>query len=377
MISIHKYNYQTAFECILAEFGDVAMPSCSRNEIFDETEVGVYHCYARCVRRCFLCGDDPDTGKNFEHRREWIRLRLQRLATVFAIDVGAYCVLQNHFHVLLRNRPDIVETWSDEEVVRRWKRLSAKSLELAEVPADEEVQALLNQPQEVAELRRRLSHISWFMAMLDESVSRAANAEDGCSGHFWQERYKCQRLDCEAAILACAVYIDLNLIRAMIADTPETSMYTSVHDRIQDLAIEQRQASSSNSSESSRETDRRQSGWLAPVWLEGDGYAGAAAGRRASDKGLLPIPLEKYLELVDWSGRQLRCDKRGAIPDDLASILERLGISSDSWLDGIEHFGLRFGKVVGGAKQVLSHARRSGRRWNRGITACRATFGSE
>lgn len=353
------------------------MPSCPRNEIFDETVVGAYHCYARCVRRCFLCGNDPLSGKNYEHRRGWIRRRLELLASVFAIDVGAYCVLQNHFHVLLRNRPDIVETWSDEEVVRRWKRLSAKSLELVEEPSDEEVQALLNQPEEVAEMRRRLSHISWFMAMLDESVSRAANFEDGCTGHFWQERYKCQRLDCEAAILACAVYIDLNLIRAMIAETPETSQDTSAYDRIQDAVAERCITAAVASSDASVESPSRvHSGWLAPVFLGGDEYAGATAGRRASDKGLLPIPLEKYLELVDWSGRQLRTDKRGAIPDDLASILERLGISSGSWLEGIEGFGSRFGKVVGGAKQVLAHARQFGRHWNRGIAACRDTFGT-
>ena len=226
-------------------------------------------------------------------------------------------------------------------------------------------------------MRRRLSHISWFMAMLDESVSRAANFEDGCTGHFWQERYKCQRLDCEAAILACAVYIELNLIRAMIAETPETSQYTSAYDRIQDAVAERCATAAVAPSDASVETPRRvHSGWLAPVFLGGDEYAGAKAGRRASDKGLLPITLEKYLELVDWSGRQLRTDKRGAIPDDLASILERLGISSGSWLEGIEGFGSRFGKVVGGAQQVLSHARQFGRHWNHGVAACRDTFGT-
>ena len=102
------------------------MPGCSRKEVFDETRVGVYHCHARCVRELFLCGYDPRTKKDYEYRREWIRQRLMRLATVFAIDVGCYAILHNHFHLLLRNRPDVVAGWSDEEVVRRWLRLSSK-----------------------------------------------------------------------------------------------------------------------------------------------------------------------------------------------------------------------------------------------------------
>jgi hypothetical protein len=347
--------------------------------VFDETVIGVFHCHARCVRRAFLCGQDPVSGNNYEYRRQWIRQRMELLASVFAIEVGAYSVLQNHFHVLLRNRPDIAGRWSDEEVVRRWKRLSAKSLDLCKELDDQEVEALLRQPDAVAELRRRLSHISWFMAMLDESIARAANAEDGCSGHFWQERYRCQALTSEAAILACAVYIDLNLIRALVAQTPETSRYSSIYDRIQDWKEEEFRSTQANvqRSSSNQGPSHLHSGWLAPICLDGDGYAGEAVGRRASDKGLLPIPLEKYLEFVDWSGRQLRSNKRGAIPDDLASILERLGMASDHWLKSVEQFGSRFGKVVGSGDRVESHARRFGRRWNRGIAACRDAFGEQ
>ncbi len=165
----------------------------------------------------------------------------------------------------------------------------------------------------------------------------------------------------------------------MLAETPETSRYSSAYDRIQDWIQETSGSTEANlnGSSSDQGPSHIHSGWLAPICLDGDGYAGAVAGRRASDNGLLSIPLEKYLEFVDWSGRQLRADKRGAIPDDLASILERLGLASDRWLDGVEKFGSRFGKVVGCGEQVTSHARRFGRRWSRGITACREAFGRQ
>ena len=94
-----------------------------RKEVFEEDVVGCYHCINRCVRCAYLCGDDPVTGSSFHHRKGWIRERLQQLAAVFALDVLDYAVLSNHFHVILRNRPDLVAQWSDKEVARRWWNL--------------------------------------------------------------------------------------------------------------------------------------------------------------------------------------------------------------------------------------------------------------
>ncbi len=99
------------------------MPAYPRRDIVAHDEVGVYHCIARCVRRAFLCGVDPLSGVDHEHRKEWIRERLQQLASVFAIDVCGYAVMSNHLHVVLRGRPDLVQDWSDEEIAIRWKRL--------------------------------------------------------------------------------------------------------------------------------------------------------------------------------------------------------------------------------------------------------------
>ena len=94
-----------------------------RHEIVADDELGIYHCISRCVRRAFLCGVDPVTGINHDHRKEWIRARLQQLASVFAIEVCGYAVLSNHFHVVLRVRPDLTQEWSDEEVAIRWRLL--------------------------------------------------------------------------------------------------------------------------------------------------------------------------------------------------------------------------------------------------------------
>ncbi len=214
------------------------MPAYPRREIVTHDEVGVYHCIARCVRRAFLCGVDPVSGVDHEHRKEWIGERLQQLAAVFAIDICSYAVMSNHLHVVLRGRPDLVQDWSDEEVAIRWKRLypprdpaTGSPIE----PAECDLAMIVSDRARVSELRERLSSLSWFMRCLSEPIARRANREDGCTGRFWEGRFKSQVLLDEAAILACSIYVDLNPIRAGVARTPEESEHTSAFDRIQSL----------------------------------------------------------------------------------------------------------------------------------------------
>ncbi len=95
------------------------MARLARGELFHPLEISVLHCINRCVRRCFLCGEDPATGRNYEHRKRWLEDRLKFLAGQFGIDVLGFAIMSNHFHLVLRNRPDVVALWSDREVARR------------------------------------------------------------------------------------------------------------------------------------------------------------------------------------------------------------------------------------------------------------------
>ncbi len=95
----------------------------NRAEVGVADEIGVYHCVQRVVRRAFLCGVDSLSGTSYEHRRTWIRDRLESLAGIIGVEIAAFAVLSNHIHVILRNRPDVVAHWSDQEVARRWLAL--------------------------------------------------------------------------------------------------------------------------------------------------------------------------------------------------------------------------------------------------------------
>ena len=142
------------------------MPAHPRRQIVIKDQIGVYHCTSRCVRRAFLCGFDPLTGKDCEHRKDWIRERLQHLASVFAIDICGYAVMSNHLHVVCRNRPDLVGDWTAKEIALRWKRLYPPRDETTGdpvEPTDSDVNMIASDPEQVAKLRDRLSDLSWFM----------------------------------------------------------------------------------------------------------------------------------------------------------------------------------------------------------------------
>jgi len=351
------------------------MPSCPRSDVIREGEVGVYHVWTRCVRRAFLCGTDPYTGQDYNYRRDWICNFEQRLAALFGIEIGFHAELSNHLHLIVRARPDVVETWSDEEVARKMKAVyrlvKSKDGQTISELTDRELAIELSDPENVATLRKRLSSVSIFMQVLCEHVGRRGNREDGSSGHFWEDRFKARDLEDESAVLVCGIYIDLNQIRAGEALKPEESPHTSAYDR-----IEARDARAAGKASDGMPAD----GWLCELTLDerSEAYAGPARSQtpwRASDKGLLPITLNDYLELLDWTGRTTREGKPGAIPEELAPILERLEINQDIWTDLVTKFDKLFTHVVGKAAQVVDRAKEAGRHWYRGRAYCEKAFG--
>ena len=92
----------------------------ARSEVMTEGVEAIYHCISRCVRRAYLCGTDSYSGQSYEYRKDWIRERIQELAAGYGVEVSAYAIMPNHLHVVMRTRPDWVESWSDREVARRW-----------------------------------------------------------------------------------------------------------------------------------------------------------------------------------------------------------------------------------------------------------------
>ena len=353
------------------------MPSRPRKDVVRPDEVGVYHCWSRCVRRAFLCGRDPVSGKDFEYRRLWIQQFEERLAGLFAIEIGFRAEMSNHAHLVLRNRPDVVEGWSDEQVAHRWLQIphltKSKDGQLKTI-SDGRIAIEKSRPERVQELRQRLSDPSFFMAALCEYVARRSNREDGRSGTFWEDRFGCRELADEASIIVCGIYIDLNQIRAGEATTPESSTHTSAYDRI--VAREMRQRAGESHHDSQQAVD----GWLCELTIDetkdpsDPSSIRSATARRASDKGLIPMSLDDYLKLLEASGRMVRDDKTGAIPAEIAPILERLGIQTELWPELVTKYHDWFGQIVGSTKKLVERALETGRKWHRGQSYCATVF---
>jgi len=328
---------------------EVHMPRPRRTLVSIE-DTPYYHCISRCVRRAFLCGKDRATGRSYDHRKAWLVERFKLLSELFAVDICAYAVMSNHYHLVVRIDPDRAGEWTVAEVVERWcglfkcprliERYQAGPVSKAEKDAALEM---------IATWRARLAEISWFMRCLNEPIARQANAEDRCTGRFWEGRFKSQALLDEAALLTCMTYVDLNPIRAGLAENPEDSDFTSIQARIETYAGVGEEAARPR---------------LLPF----------VGGERMGRPDGIGFAYSDYLELVDWTGRAIRDDKRGHISGHLAPILQRLNINPDAWLPSVRYYNRRFKCVLGPVERIRRFSLSVGRRWLQGLAASRRLY---
>ena len=304
-----------------------------RKELVSIDTTPYYHIVSRCVRRTFLCGYDASTGNCYEHRRQWIEDRIRLLSSLFAVDICAYAVLSNHYHLVVKLNPSQAEHWSETDVLQRWQCLYKGPLLVQRFASGQALsQAEWLTVSETLEVyRKRLSDLSWFMKCLNEPIARQANQEDGCTGHFWESRYKSQALFTEEALISAMAYVDLNPIRANMADTPETSNHTSIKERIQPCV---------DTSETIKQVmDQDALNCLAIPLKPLLRFEGTITHEQQTG---IPFGFADYLALVDWTGRAIRADKRGFIPHQLSPILTRLRVGADMWLDNATQFEARY-----------------------------------
>jgi REP element-mobilizing transposase RayT len=303
-----------------------------------------YHCISRCVRRAFLCGEDKFTGQSFSHRRQWVAERMHFLAGLFNIDICGYAIMSNHYHLVLHVNLAEGLQMSDEDICQRWSQLYSMPVLVerwrdGQLTSEAEQEAAL---EIIEKWRKRLLDISWFMRCLNEYIARKANKEDNCKGRFWEGRFKSQALLDEEALLACMAYVDLNPVRAKMAKSVETSEYTSSYERI-------------HGDVSSEENDTPNFTKKALLGFVGDEHQSNPQG--------IGYSLIDYLELLDWTGRILREDKRGAIYAQQPRLLTILGIEDESWLELASGFGKNYQGAVGSLEELAAFANHTGKRW--------------
>ena len=291
------------------------MPTPRKQQI-SLSDTPYYHCISRCVRRTFLCGIDRTTNKDYSHRRQWIAERLALLSKTFAIDVCAYAILSNHSHIVLKINASLAQSWTDEEVMQRWQQVfSIPVLVERYLNGKCHSEAECDKAQETITLfRDRLMDISWFMRCLNEHIARKANAEDNCTGRFWEGRFKSQALLDEQA-----------------TTNPDTTP-----------AIK-----------------------LTPFISS------------ALKENGISFSLKDYLELTDWTGRIVREDKRGHIDSSTPGILKKLALDEQTWVKTVRGFSAGFHTFVGPEDKLQSLCQKQKKHWVRGINVCRKLFKSK
>jgi hypothetical protein len=380
-----------------------------RSTLVSVADTPWYHLVSRCVRRAFLCGQDAASGRSFEHRRGWIAERIRVLSGIFAMDVAAYAVMSNHYHLVLHIDSGRAEAWSDEEVLRRWTRLFRgpepvrRWLADPGAPCGDGVRLAIQGYVET--YRARLQDVSWFMRVLNETIARQANLEDGVTGRFWEGRFKSQALLDDQAVLTAMAYVDLNPIRAGLADTPETSEYTSISERIALL----------RGGHGSAEVEA--GGDTTPASVDRSGEEPALSlvscarsspyrlpGRRGrADPSLdlqpesvlrsfpkaplmpfdatgrmneaIPFAFDDYLDLMEMTGRVIREDKRGFIPSQVPNLLTRLQIDPESFVTASMRMVRQFGHSMGTPEHLTDLIVARQARYMRGLNAARNLFG--
>lgn len=217
----------TSLPTPLRHHGAMATP---RFLLVDSEEPMCYHLVSRCVRQAKLCGYHG--GRSYAHRRRWIEKRIRQLGAAFGVDVLAYAVMSNHFHIVVYYDPKACLRWSDAQVVERWLRASA----IPESRRQSTREELLKDPERLQRCRERLGSLSAFMQQLKQPIAVRINQEDKVKGHLFAQRFYSGALLDERAVLAAMQYVDLNPVRARMADSLQSASHTSIARRLEALA---------------------------------------------------------------------------------------------------------------------------------------------
>ena len=321
------------------------------------------------------------------------------LVSHFAVEVLAYAVMSNHSHFVLWVRPSVAAEWSAEEVARRWLSVFGKRVD---GPTEQDIVQATGNAERIELWRRRLGDVSWFMRCLNEWLARKANAEDECTGRFWEGRFTSQLLEDEGAVLACMAYVDLNPVRAKMATSLEESRLTSVHDRICAKRARRRMEESADREQESgkRELTPEQEALIEEAKTEcgrdewlcrfADDRVKSFAPRDSVEEGggthtVLGMGFADYLELLEWTGKCVIDGRvkgsaprdqveRGCLPESARPVLERMELDVENWVGTVEKYGSLYHRVAGKVENLKRKAQEMGQQWLFGQRKSRGVF---
>ncbi len=182
------------------------MPRTQRLIINDET--AVYHVMSRTALNGFPLGDIE---------KDFLFALIKRYASFYFTEILGFCLLGNHFHLLVKMFPE--NNFTDEEIKRRFERFYGDSRTFAE--------------GQIPYFRHKLSSLSEFVREIKVGFSRYYNKRHDRRGYFWGDRFKSVIVDKGETLINCLAYIDLNPLRAGIVERPEDYRWNSIGYHVQ------------------------------------------------------------------------------------------------------------------------------------------------
>jgi REP element-mobilizing transposase RayT len=170
-----------------------------------EGEPAVYHVISRTALPGFPLGDVE---------KEYLVELIRKLSRVYCAEVLGFCVLGNHFHLLVRMHPG--SSYSDDEIRKRFQIYYG---------IDTQRELLDGQ---IPSYREKWESLSEYVREIKQGFSRWYNKRHGRRGFFWGERFKSVIVEDGDSLINCLAYVDLNPVRAGIVERPEQYRWSSL-----------------------------------------------------------------------------------------------------------------------------------------------------
>lgn len=294
-----------------------------RSERMPVGQPGVWHILSRCVRREMLL--EPAA------RRQWVSERMASWLDILAVDLLGYALMGNHFHLVVRTRPDQADQWTEAEVAQRL--LAAKTVRDGRPMVSEDIHPPLS-AKDINAARGFLAHPGAMLRAVKEGFARLVNQQDGTAGHVWESRYQDVALLDVGGVVACLVYVDLNPFRAGLIVDPSRSSFCSARHR---RGI----------------CERSPDALLGKHLVELADYP-------ILDSAGCPLagwayPNDVVAQLTRATARCLR-NRGGIMPTWADEILHRLGLASARWSGGMAQGGAMSGNVLAAIETRQRHS---------------------
>ena len=213
------------------------MARSPRSAAVDPRKPTVVHVMSRCARGLHLLESTEAADAGFCPKRCCTE-RLSVLARTYAIDVAGFCLMGNHFHLVLKTQPDAAQRWSARTVVGRWLNLhpGRKVARMNDREREAHEATLAADVDWVEQHRAKLSSLSFFLKDFKQHVAETYNAATDSLGSFWQGRFRMTVPRDDEGVLAVMAYVDLNPCAAGLAAAPDEAKHTGLRARLEEGA---------------------------------------------------------------------------------------------------------------------------------------------